>query len=167
MRLLLAGFVGIGSLAAAGGSEGAAATTRVFLHALPGPQVERRCLSTLVDAFKKDVGKAKGIEAATSRAHADVVADVKECVVTDSAQTNGVIDLSHGGSELGSVNTVSMSAETGTRRTVGRVTLSVDVDGRSKEFGSGSEGLPIDDAAHAATKPLLEWVASGGHASTR
>jgi hypothetical protein len=156
LALLEVGFL------AAGGGAASTAHTRVFLHAVPGPQVERRCLKPLFDAFRADVGRAKGLEATGSRRKADVVAEAAECVVTDSPRRGGVVEVGHSGHDVGTTDTVGLSMESGTGSTVGRVTLTVEVDGVKKTFASGSDGLPIDDAAHAATKPLLAWVADHG-----
>jgi hypothetical protein len=162
MKLLAAGLVGVGALMVGAGP--ASARTRVFLHAVAGPQVERRCLKTLFDAFRTDVGKVKGLELVSSRSKADVVAETTECVVTEAQGAGGVVEVGHAGQDLGTTDTVGLSMQKGAGTTVGRVTLTVDVEGTSKEFGSGSDGLPVEDAAHAATKPLLEWVAARLHA---
>jgi hypothetical protein len=167
MSLLAVGLLGIGFVVVGAEAGSASAPhTRVFLHAMHGPQVERRCLKTLFDEFRVDVGKAKGLESAASRAKADVVAEVEECVVTDSPRRGGVVEVGHAGHDAGTTDTVGLSMQSGTGGAVGRVTLTAEIDGVKKTFASGSDGRPIADAAHAATKPLLEWVAGRPHAET-
>jgi hypothetical protein len=167
MSLLAVGLLEIGFVVAgagAGAGSASAPHTRVFLHAMPGPQVERRCLKTLFDEFSVDAGKTKGLETTGSRAKADVVAEVEECVVTDSPRRGGVVEVGHAGHDAGTTDTVGLSLQSGTGGVVGRVTLTAEIDGVKKTFASGSDALPIEDAAHAATKPLLEWVAGRPHA---
>ena len=74
------------------------------------------------------------------------------------APVDGVVGVSRTGSDTGSTTAVSASGQTTGQRTMGRVVLSVDIDGKPKEFASGPDVLPFDQAVHLATKSLLDWI---------
>lgn len=135
----------------------------IYLDIARVPTLPKRCLSLVVQGFGAEIGKAKSVEAARYRARADVVATVEECVVTEGSPVEGVLGVSREGSDTGSTTSVSASGRTTSQRTMGRVVLSVDVEGKPKEFASGPDELPFDEAIHLATKSLLDWIQADRH----
>lgn len=139
------------------------ASVAIYLDVAHVPTLSKRCLNLVAKGFGAEVDKTKNVEAARYRAKADVVATVEECVVTEGSPVEGVVGLSREGTDTGSATTVSASARTTGQRAMGRVVLSVDVEGKPREFASGPDALPFDEAIHLATKSLLDWIQANRH----
>lgn len=135
----------------------------VYLDTAQVPTLKKRCLNLLLEGFGSEIAKAKNVETARYRGKADVVAAVEECVVAEASPVDGVVGVSRTGSDTGSTTAVSASGRTTGQRTVGRVVLSVDVDGKPRGFASGPDVLPFDEAVHLATKSLLDWIQTERH----
>jgi hypothetical protein len=135
----------------------------IYLDLAQAPTLSKRCLNLVAQGFGSEIDKVKNVEAARYRSKADVVATVEECVVAEGTPVEGVVGVSRDGSDTGSTTTVSASGRTTGQRTMGRVVLSVDVDGKPREFGSGPDALPFDEAVRLATKSLLDWIQAGRH----
>jgi len=130
----------------------------LYLDSVQVPNLKKSCLNPLHERFTAEIGKTKNVERARYRSQADYVAVVQECALTEAAPVGGAVGVERIGSETGSTTAVDANLRTTGQRSVGRVVLAVDVEGRAHEFGSGPEALPFDQAVHVAMKSLLDWI---------
>jgi len=119
----------------------------------------------MTHALRTAIAKAPSVALAKSELDADVVVKVAKCSTSTAATATGELELSGSrggrrgaGAKLGSGTEV---------RTEARVALTADWSGETRDFTSGPEMLPVEDAARVATESLLGWVESAPDDSTR